>query len=598
MLKLVKNTSNENYPITPQTSAVRKLTVRGTVNTGADLFNSYLVVKNGLQTTASGAAAVRNVSWGQAMAQDNIYEYPASCQIKYATLKVAGQVVEYNEDVNVRVVNMDVYSKNHEARRKYANTGSCGFQRLEAGPKVREPDVATNVRSQGFYMSPFLNETVTTVGAPVTRYKKTGCTYKEVSSIIYLGDIFQFCNSTDAKEVYMGGKEITVELQFENYNQILAEVVNYPTDLTSDPVPRPFINSTLAVTPATVSKVEAPAAVVNPNAGDLIDQVYFISTVSSYEHVNEVPLYVGQPICLWLAGGALPATGLPAVVGSNYANVVSVSVPVGGGIASIGFKAYTQNGLFLRAGGANITAAQFQANFFAGGNGVCVAISGVNDPILAAGAPSVLTDFDAGKRSTYSVNGLDLVVVEKPMMSAQKNTINFIQYMRDTDAIAQGQLSYTKSFRLDPNCVAVHCMFPPKFTAASGQTNILSLNRHQQPLPANTANIVSNGLSYRCLINGQQLYSRDIAFGASDSVEPLYYHRLTLAAMNEGMMLNNLSPKASFVATNAGTCHAMISEPVPQSEQEQQLSVSLTFTANASDRTIYVYKAIKKQLSF
>ena len=598
MLKLVKNTSNENYPITPQTSAVRKLTVRGTVNTGADLYDSYLVIKNSLTTNvASGASVVRNVSWGQALAQDNIYEYPASCQIKYATLKIAGQVFEYNEDVNVRVVNMDVYEKNHEARRKYANVGACGFQRLEAGPKVMEPDPAVNVRSQGLYVSPFLQEEVTLPGAGANlRYKKTACTYKEVSSIIYLGDIFQFCNSADAKNVYMGGKEITIELQFENYNTVLAEVVNYPTDLTTDPTPRPFLNSTLAVNPTTVSTAEAPAAVANPDpAVQTLASTFYVSTISTYEHVNQVPLYVGQPICLWTANA--PPTG--ATVGYNYATVASVSVAVGGGVASIGFKAYTQDTLFMVANNVVVTIATFIATFFAGGAGTVIAISGVADPQLTGAATnSVLTDYDAGKRSKYSVNGLDLVIVEKPMMSAQKNVVNYVQYMRDTDVIPTGQLSYNKSFRLDPNCVAVHCMFPPKPTPASGQTNMLSLNRHNRPLPANTPNIVSDGLSYRCLINGQQLYSRDIVFGASDSVEPLYYHRLTLSAMNEGMKLDNLSPKASFVATSAGICHAMISEPVPQSEQEQQLAVNLVFTANPADRSIYVYKAIKKQLTF
>jgi hypothetical protein len=118
-----------------------------------------------------------------------------------------------------------------------------------------------------------------------------------------------------------------------------------------------------------------------------------------------------------------------------------------------------------------------------------------------------------------------------------------------------------------------------------------------EPLPSG-ANNVSDGLSYRCLINGQQLYTRDIAFGATDSVEPLYYHRLTLAAMNEGITLNNLSLNAPFVAMNGSTVHAMISEPVPQSEQQQQLNLRLVFTTNAGDRSIYVYKAIKRQISF
>lgn len=599
MLKLVKNTSNENYPITPQTSAVRKLTVRGIVNTGADLYDSYLIVKNGLSTTINGDAVVRNVGWGQVFSQKEIWEYPATCQIKYATLKIDGQVVEYNEDVNVRAVNMDVYEKNHEGRRKYANVGSCGFQRLESGPKAVEPNPAVVVRSQGAYLSPFINEPVTFVpaaGVTPAAYKKGAATYKEVSSVIYLGDIFKLCDSVDAKEVYMGGKELTVELQFENYNQVLAEVVNYPTDLTTGPNanpaeedPRPYLNQTLAITANTLAPNSATAALAD---------IRSFQTVSVYQHVNQVPLYVGQPICLWLAGAE------PAVVGSNYALITGLSVPPAGGVCTISFKQYQTSGnIPIRTAGADITSAQFSANFFAGGAGACVAISGVNDPIisLTRAADTVFTNIDAGRSSLYSVNGVDLVLVEKPMMTAQKNTINFVQYMRDTDVIPQGQLSYNKSFMLDPNCVAVHCMFPPKYTAVSGQTNMLSLSRHMEPIPTSTnaaPNSVSDGLSYRCLINGQQLYTRDITFGATDSVEPLYYHRLTLAAMNEGIVLNNLSLNAPFVAMNGSTVHAMISEPVPQSEQPQQLNLRLVFTTNAGDRTIYVYKAIKRQITF
>ena len=589
MLKLVKNTSNENYPITPQTSAVRKLTVRGTVNTGADLYDSYIIVKNGLSTTVNGDAVVRNVGWGQVFSQKEIWEYPATCQIKYATLKMDGQVVEYNEDVNVRAVNMDVYEKNHESRRKYANLGSCGFQRLESGPKVMEPNPAVAVRSQGAYLSPFIQETVAlNAGA----YVKTTAAYKEVSSVIYLGDIFKLCDSVDAKEVYMGGKELTIELQFENYNQVLAEVVNYATDLTTvGGTPRPYLNQTLATTAASIRGLADSSE--NPPTVGALGKIFTIQTVSTYQHVNQVPLTVGQPICLWLQGA------LPAVVGSNFATVTALSVPAAGGVCTVSFKAYqTSGGIMIRTGAANITAAQFFANIYAGA-GVCVAISAVNDPIidLTQANNTTYTNIDAGLSSLYSVNGIDLVLVEKPMMSAMKNTINFVQYMRDTDVIPQGQLSYNKSFMLDPNCVAVHCMFPPKYTAASGQTNMLSLSRHMEPLPTG-ANNVSDGLSYRCLINGQQLYTRDIAFGATDSVEPLYYHRLTLAAMNSGKALNNLSLNAPFVAMNGSTVHAMISEPVPQSEQPQQLNLRLVFTTNATDRSIYVYKAVRRQITF
>ena len=587
MLKLVKNTSDENYPITPQTSAVRKLKVRGSVNTGADLYDSYIVVKNGCQTTLNGGPVVRNVGWGQVFSQKEIWEYSATCQVKYATLKIDGQVVEYNEDLNVRAVNMDVYEANHERRKKYSNVGSYGFQRLEAGPKTMEPDAAASVRSQGLYLSPFLDETVEyddTGIAPL--YKKTGCAYKEVATVLYLADLFKFCDSLDAKSVYMGGKEITVELQFENYNQILAEVVNYPTDLTSVPnQPRPYLNQTFATDPASIQ----PQA-----AGADLTAVFTINTVSTFQHVNQVPLYVGQPICLWALAG-LPAAG---AAGSNIAVITQLSVPAAGGVCTISFKAYTSANGNIRLAAGVVTAAQFFANVFAAGNGICVAISGVNDPVRTAGnVTTTYTNIDAGLSSQYTVNGIELVLVEKPMMTAQKNTINFIKFMRDTDVIPQGQLSYNKSFQLDPNCVSVHCMFPPKYSAASGQTNLLSLSRHNEALPTGPNN-VSDGLSYRCLINGQELYSRDIAFGATDSVEPLYYHRLTLSAMNMGMVINNLSLNAPFVAMNGNTVHAMISEPVPQSEQQQQLNVKLVFTTNATDRTIYVYKAVRSQLTF
>jgi hypothetical protein len=590
MLKLVKSTSNENYPITPQTSAVRKLTVRGICNTGADLYDSYLVVKNGLSTTINGAQVVRNVGWGQVFSQKEIWEYPATCQIKYATLKIAGQVVEYNEDVNVRAVNMDVYEGNHEKRRKYANTGSCGFQRLESGPKAQEPDPAVVLRSQGLYQSPFLEEEVALNNAG-DAYVKTAANYKEVSTIIYLADIFKFCDSQDAKNVFMGGKEVVIELQFENYNQVLAEVVNYATDLTTVPnTPQPYPNQTLATDAASI-RGNADSSENPPTAGAL-GKVFTIQTTSTYQHVNQVPLYVGQAICLWLQGA------LPAVVGSNVATITALSVPAAGGACTISFVAYNVGGAYIRTGAATITAAQFFANIY-NAAGVCVAISGINDPIVdpAGAANTTYTRIDAGASSTYSVNGLELVLVEKPAMAAKKNTIEFMQFMRDTDVIPQGQLNYNKSFMLDPNTVAVYCMFPPAALVAGAQQNLLSLSRHAEPLPAG-ANVVSDGLSYRCLLNGQQLYTRDIAFGATDSVEPLYYHRLTLAALNAGMTINNLSLNSTFMAMNGSTVHAMIAEPVEQSEAPQQLNLRLVFTANAASRTIYVYKAIKREITF
>jgi hypothetical protein len=591
MLKLSKSTSNENYPISPQTSAVRKLTVRATCNTGADLYDSYLVVKNGLSTTVNGAQVVRNVGWGQVFSQKEIWEYPATCQIKYATLKIAGQVVEYNEDVNVRAVNMDVYEANHEKRRKYANTGSCGFQRLESGPKAQEPDPTVVLRSQGAYVSPFLSEPITLTG---NAYVKGAATYKEVATVIYLSDIFKFCDSLDAKEVFMGGKEVVIELQFENYNQVLAEVVNYATDLTTNlNIPQPYPNQTLALTAASIRGLADSSE--NPPTAGALGKVFTIQTTSTYQHVNQVPLYVGQAICLWLQGA------LPAVVGSNVATITALAVPAAGGVCTISFVAYNAGGVYVRSPTTNaaITAAEFFANIY-NAAGVCVALSGISDPIIdAAGAVNTeFTNIDAGASSTYSVNGLELVLVEMPAMAAKKNTVQFMQFMRDTDVIPQGQLNYNKSFMLDPNTVAVYCMFPPAALVAGAQQNLLSLSRHAEPIPSG-ANVVSEGLSYRCLLNGQQLYTRDIAFGTlTDSVEPLYYHRLTLAALNVGTTINNLSLNAPFMAMNGSTVHAMIAEPVEQSEAPQQLSVRIVFTTNAASRTIYVYKAIRREITF
>ena len=64
------------------------------------------------------------------------------------------------------------------------------------------------------------------------------------------------------------------------------------------------------------------------------------------------------------------------------------------------------------------------------------------------------------------------------------------------------------------------------------------------------------------------------------------------------MTINNLSLNAPFMAMNGSTVHAMIAEPVEQSEAPQQLNVRLVFTTNAASRTIYVYKAIKREITF
>jgi hypothetical protein len=546
---------------------------------------SYLLVKNSLATTVNGSLVSRNVGFGCAFSQDQIWEYPSSCQIRSASLKIGGQQVEYVEDVNIRVVNQAIYEKNHEQIRREANVGGYTFQRLETGSKSASPaDPAVVVRSQGLQMSAFLDETIT-APAGANTYAKTGSGYKVVSCAIPLRDLFKFCDSPQAADLFVGGtatQEIVVELQFEDRNQLLCEYVNLAADVTSVPgTPRPKQFETLAITPASVRNADG----TNPPTvqATLLASIYQATTVASYSHVTQVPLYVGQPICLWLAGA------LPAVVGSNYSIVQSISVAVGGGVATIVFRPYTVDDVaFLRAGGAQITPAQYFANVYAGGAGVLTAISGVPDPVLTAGANSVLTAIDAGLNTKYSVEGLEMVMVEKNT-KGQKQTINYISYMRDTDTIPTGQLTYAKSFQIDPNCAGLFCCFPPKRTAGSAQTNMLSLSHHAG---------VSEGLSYRNMIDNQQLYSRDITFSsATEAVEPLYLERLNLTAMGLGMSLKNLSPVAHMIAKNGITAHAIISEPVEMKTVPQQLNLRMTFNVNASDRTIYVYKAIMSQIT-
>jgi len=580
MLKLVKQTSYENYPVSPQTSAVRKLTVKGSSSSVVDLGASYLVVKNGLTTTINGAQVARNVGFGCAFSQDQIWEYPSSVQVRNASLKIGGQQIEYVEDVNIRVVNQVIYEKNHEQLRREANIGTYTFQRIERGAKAASPaDVAEVVRSQGAFVSAFLDETLDAA----TSLVKQAAAYKEVACVVPLRELFKFCDAPQAAECFVGGagtQEVVIELQFEDRNQILTEYVNYCTDLETNPaIPRPKAHETIDILAASVRNGDGSNP---PTVGADLTKTFLCATTSTYQHVSQVPLYVGQPICLWAAAA------LPAVVGSNYSVITALSVPAGGGVCTITFKAYTLGGQFVRTGAAQITAAQYFANVYAGGNGVISAISGVADPVLAAGVDTVYTNKDAGLSTTYQVNGLELVMVEKPMAKGQKQTINFIQYMRDTDTIPAQQLTYAKSFMLDPMCGGVFCLFPPKINAGSAQTNLLSLSHHAG---------VSEGLTYRNLIDNQQLYSRDIAFSdATHAVEPLYIERLNLTAMGLGMAFKNLSPVAHFMAKNGVCGHAMIAEPVALKPQQQQLNLRMTFDVNATDRTIYVFKAVMKQV--
>lgn len=589
MLKLVKQTSNENYPIQPQTSAVRKLTVRGSASGVVDLNKSYLLVKNSLTTTVNGAAVPRNVGWGSSFSQDQIWEYPASAQIRSASLKIGGQQVEYVEDVNVRIVNQTIYEKNHEQIRREANVGGYSFQRLEIGSKSASPALpAQVVRSQGFYQSAFLNETITaTVGAGAA-YLKSGAGYKQVASTIPLREIFKFCDSPQAAELFVGGtttQEVVVEIQFEDRNRILCEYVNLCTDLSNPIDPKPKAYETLAITAASVRNSDG----TNPTVGADLTKVFLCQTAASYSHVSQVPLFVGQPICLWQAAAA------PAVVGSNYAVVTQVSVPVGGGVATVYFKAYSLDAVnYIISPTTNlvVTAAEFFANVAAAGAGVITAISGVTDPVLdltGGGADTIFEYVDAGIATRYSVDGLEMVMVEMPLAKGQKQTIQYMQYMRDTDTIPQGQTTYSKSFQIDPNCPGVFAVFPPKQGAAGAQTNMLSLSYQAG---------VTQGLSYRNLIDNQQLYSRDITFSSTtDAVEPLYLERLNLTAMKLGMSLKNLSPVAHMMAKNGVTAHAMIAEPLELKPVPQQLNLRLTFDVNATDRTIYVYKPVMQQIT-
>jgi len=101
------------------------------------------------------------------------------------------------------------------------------------------------------------------------------------------------------------------------------------------------------------------------------------------------------------------------------------------------------------------------------------------------------------------------------------------------------------------------------------------------------------------MINGESLYSHDITFSAaSDAVAPLYTHRLQLAGMPVGMVPENLVQNQCWMSHDGVSTHAMIAEPVPNSEQPQQLVIRLNFTTNTSSRTIYVYKACLRQVAF
>lgn len=604
MLRLTKTDSDENYPLSPQSSAVRKLKLRASVESMADLSMSYLIVKNKLATKQNGSDVVRNVGWGGFMAQNSQWQYPATCQIRTASLSIGGQVVEYNEDLHVRRVNMDVYAKSAERLRTEANYGAQGFQRLE-GPKILTDAGEANMHS-GHYMSPFVEESyalvdISTAPPAINVLSKNGASYKTVSSVIYLGDVFEFCKNAQA--VNLAGKEIVVELQFEDRNTMLTEFVNYKTDLSTNPaVPQPYPYQTIAIDVGTGLGTPVTNGVYNVTTGKvgafdpatyaLGDTIYF-RTLAKYKSVRDFPLLVGQPIALWLSGAP------PAVVGSNIMTITQLLTEQSGAVRVYCKAISFTGGNYIRTAGAQVTAAQVAANIggapAAGGSTVslAVAFSAINDPVWVAGANTTYTNQDAGASATYTVEGLELVIAEMPdglpAGKTEQKAVQYIQYMRDVDTIPTGQLTYAKSFQLDPGCVAVFAMFPCTQAVGGQQTNMLSIS--QQPT-------VTEGLSWRNMIDGEALYSRDITFSmASDAVEPLFTHRLSLACQNILMPIENLVSNAVWMSHDGITAHAMIAEPVAPSEQPQQLAVRLNFTVNGSSRTIYVYKAVMKEFS-
>jgi hypothetical protein len=585
MLRLSKSVSDESYPVSPQTSAVRKLRIRATPANVADLSQSYLIIKNTINTMLNGQSVVRNVGFGSSVSQSSQWHYPATCQIRTASLSIAGQVVEYNEDLHIRKVNMDVYTKSVEKLRTEANYGAQSFQRLE-GRKVVATDATIPVRDNANYLSNFLGDSISP-----DALTKAAPSYNTTSSVIFLGDIFEFCRAEQLLE--LAGKEVLIELQFEDRNALLTEFVDYKTDLTTNvAAPRPFPYSTIAIDTANgVVGITKPGP-FDPTTYAVGDEVQF-RTANTYDNIREFPLYVGQPICLWLNNAA------PAVVGSNFFIITGLqldpaSAPTTGRV-KITFKAYTLDGAnFVRTpANAAITAAEIAANI-SGPVGaptvsLAVAISATNDPVLTAAAATVYTNIDAGNNSTYSVQGLELVLSEipDPKVSGVKQ-VQFYQYMRDVDAIPTGQTVYQKTFQLDPGCVAVFAMLPCG-RLANDQTNMLSIN-------FNTG--ISTGLSYRNMLDGETLYTRDIAFGTtSDAVDPLYTHRLALAVSSIKLPIENFVQNQTWMSHDGVSCHAMISEPVPLSNQPQQLALRLNFTTNTSARTIYVYKAVLKTVN-
>jgi hypothetical protein len=569
MLKLTKSTSSENYPLSPQTSSVRKLTLNITPNNPVDLGKSYLIVKNKLITTLRGVQVVRNVGWGCQLEEDKTVQFPNSVQLRTASLMLDGQVVEYCEDLNIRVANMDGYLRGVDELRKWANVGKYGFQRLEGG-RISALTGASVPMMDGSYLSPFVDRPVDVDGV------MQAAQYKELPGVIHLSDIFGFCAS--AKAVNLAGRTVKIELQFEDRFELLAEVINYPANC-SGAAPTPRVDAVLPLDPATAQNADgSPIAGVNANG-------YRIKTVGAYKSVSEVPLYVGQPVCLWLnAAAPLAAT--------NYATISKIQLD-NDFRAYITVVQYTVGGAPLTNGGNAITAAQFLENVFEGGAGVCVGLSGVYDPRPVAGGNDVLQFLTAGPpaqvlgagvQTIYTITGIEAVMCEMVGMEVAKKTVDYVRYSRDLDTIPAQQLYYQKSFQLDPGCISLFGVAPPAKLTGQANRNIWHTS---------TQAVTSAGVSMRNMLNGTQLYSRDIVFAVdSQCVEPLQLDRLEMALETLNYSLNNTSTTGQMVVQDGASQHVIIAEAVPGSTQPQQFQVRLSHTINTDARTIYLFKAI------
>lgn len=592
MLKLVKSYSDEAYPLSPQTSSVRKLTIKGHGNV-VDMTKSYLLIRNSLKTTINGGDRVYNVGWGSSFAQDNQWMYPSVVQLKTCRLKV-GALDERVEDVNLRVCNFVPYTMDAEKMRTGAIFGGLGFQRLENGPKSASPaDADVNITSQGLYRSVFIDETmqkITPAAPGIETTRKAARTYKEVQAVIFLSDIFQSCGVSGAEALNVGGapnQEVMVELEFEDVNRVLTECVNFPTDQTTDPeVPRPSEHSTLALTPNTLRNDTAAVGTpptIPASPAELLTKLYQIDTVNVYNHAGQVPVSVGDVACLW------KDADLPAVPGANIVIITQISVPSAGGVATLQFKCFSAKGQPIEtADGVFLTPAEFFATLYAAPNYFPKALSLITEPRITAGVKTTFEYNDAGKATEYKVESLELVMCEKVGASPQKQSLLFNHYLRDTIALPAGQINFQHQFMIEPGCRAIHAVLPPKETQAGPQDNLMGLSY---------VDGISEGVSYRNLLNNKQIYQRDITMSSVGyAVEPGYVNQLINSAISSQVKLNSFDTLLAHMKTNGITQHMMISEPVELSANMQQFNLRVKFDVNPSDRTVYLFKAVAQEV--